>query len=184
MRESYGKGPASHPDPESCGSGRKASAEALTGAHAGQPSSCEIRPSGVPTPLTEAEGSTRTNVNGELARDPAQSETLCMRGNSSHGKREIPQVPTGLVPGGRSGKAIGRTLDMYAWGKSDDCVVPEKPPNKGEYLSPAEAVEGRRSTKGNAMSGAASRTLSRIDASISRHRVRCVASSLHRHHPR
>jgi len=52
MKESYRKGTASHPDPESCGSGRKASAEALTGAHAGQPSSCEIRQSGVPTPLS------------------------------------------------------------------------------------------------------------------------------------
>jgi hypothetical protein len=30
MQESYGEGPASRPDPESCGSGRKASAEALT----------------------------------------------------------------------------------------------------------------------------------------------------------
>src|SRR5262245_24690568 len=28
MKESHGEGPASHPDPESCGSGRKVSAEA------------------------------------------------------------------------------------------------------------------------------------------------------------
>jgi hypothetical protein len=33
--------------PESCGGGRKAVGEALTGAHAGQPSSCEITLSGV-----------------------------------------------------------------------------------------------------------------------------------------
>jgi hypothetical protein len=37
MKESHGKGPASHPDPESCVDGRKAGSEALTGAHAGQP---------------------------------------------------------------------------------------------------------------------------------------------------
>ena len=49
MKESCGKGPASHPDPESCVVGRKAGGEALIGAHAGQPSSCEIRSSGVPT---------------------------------------------------------------------------------------------------------------------------------------
>jgi hypothetical protein len=107
-----------------------------------------------------------------------------MRGNSAHGKREIPQVSTELVPVGRSGKAFGRTPDMHARGKSDDCVVAGKPPNKGAVNAPAEVVEGRRSTKGNALSGAASRTLSRIDASISRHRVRCVASSHHRYHPR
>ena len=50
MQESHGKGLASHPDPESCVDGRKAGGEALTGAHAGQPSSCEIMQSGVPTP--------------------------------------------------------------------------------------------------------------------------------------
>ena len=184
MKESYRKGPASHPDPESCGSGRKASAEALTGAHAGQPSSCEIRSSGVPTLLSEAEGHTGTGAIGKSVTDPTQSETLGMRGNSSHGKREIPQVPTGLVPGGRSGKAIGRTPDMHAWGKSDDCVVPGKPLNKGETLSPAEAVEGRRSAKGSPMPGAVSRTQSRITTSLLRHRTRGAALPSHRHHPR
>ena len=62
MQESHGKGPASHPDPESCVDGRKAGGEALTGAHAGQPSSCEIIPSGVPTPLSEAEGHTEIGL--------------------------------------------------------------------------------------------------------------------------
>ena len=54
MKESYREGPASHPDPESCVDGREAGGEALTGAHAGQPSSCEIRSIGMPTPLSEA----------------------------------------------------------------------------------------------------------------------------------
>jgi RNA-directed DNA polymerase len=184
MKEPYGEDPASRPDPESCARTGNGAGEALTGAHAGQPSSCEIRSSGVSTPLSEAEGHTEVGVIGEPSSDPAQSETLCMRGNSSHGKREIPQVPTGLVPRGRSGKAIGRTLDMHAWGKSDDCVVPGKPPNKGEHLSPAEVVEGRRSTKGSPMSGAVSRTQSRINTSLLRHRARGEASPSHRHHPR
>src|SRR5215831_16068063 len=90
MQESYGEGPASRPDPESCGSSRKASAEALTGAHAGQPWSGEIRSSGVPTPLSEAEGHTGGGASGEPSPDPTQSKTLRMRGNSSHGNREIP----------------------------------------------------------------------------------------------
>ena len=50
MEESHGKDLASHPDPESCAGGREATGEALTGAHAGQPSSREIIKSGVPTP--------------------------------------------------------------------------------------------------------------------------------------
>jgi hypothetical protein len=41
MKDSHWKGPASHPDPESCVDGRKAGDEALTGAHTGQPLSCE-----------------------------------------------------------------------------------------------------------------------------------------------
>src|SRR3954469_2442027 len=118
MKESYGKDPASHPDPESCVGGRKDAGEALTGAHVGQPSSCEIRSSGVPTPLCEAEGHTEGSVLGKPSPDPAQSETLCTRGNSSHGKREIPQVPTGSVPAGRPGKAFGRPPGMHDWGKS------------------------------------------------------------------
>src|SRR4051812_14168409 len=95
MEESHGKGPASHPDPESCLDGRKAGGEALTGAHAGQPSSCEIRPSGVPTPLSEAEGNTGSGATGEPLSDPAQSETLHTRGNSSHRYREVPTPPEG-----------------------------------------------------------------------------------------
>ena len=184
MEEPYGEDPASRPDPESCVRTGNGAGEALTGAHAGQPSSCEIRSSGVPTLLSEAEGHTEVGAIGKPSSDPAQSETLCLRGDSSHGKREIPQVPTGLVPRGRSGKAIGRTPDRHAWGKSDDCVGPGKPPNKGEPLSPAEVVEGRRSTKGSPTPGAASRTQSRTDASIPRHRARGAAWLSHRHHPR
>src|SRR3954447_3062664 len=105
MKESHGKGPASHPAPESCVGGLTAADEALTGAHVGQPSSCEIRSSGVPTPLSEAEGHTEGGVIGEPSSDPAQSETLCTRGNSSHGKREIPRVP--------AGDAVGRPEKVY-----------------------------------------------------------------------
>ena len=175
MQESHRKDLASHPDPESCVGGRETAGEALTGAHAGQPLSCEISYSGVPTPLSQAEGHTEGGATGKPSEDPAQSKTLRMRGNSLHGKREIPRVPTGHVPLGRSGKAINRTLGMYACGKSDDCVVPEKPPNKSESQPLAEAVEGRRSTKGNMVSKAASRTQRRTDVSIAPHRVRGVA---------
>src|SRR5262245_57017508 len=121
MKESHGKGPASHPDHESCVGGREAGSEALTGAHAGQPSSCEIRSSGVPTLLSEAEGHTEIGVRGEPVADPAQSETLCMRGNSSHGNREIPA--SFILWMDRLEKATSRTSRTHGVGKSDDLVV-------------------------------------------------------------
>jgi hypothetical protein len=93
MQESHGKDLASHPDPESCTGGREAAGEALTGAHAGQPSSREIIKSGVLTPLIEAEGNILDGVIGKPSMDPARSETLCMRGNSLRRNREIPQAP-------------------------------------------------------------------------------------------
>src|SRR5262245_49283757 len=130
MKESYGKDLASHPDPESCVGDRKGAGEALTGAHVGQPSSCEIRSSGVPMPVCEAEGHTEGGVIGKPSPDPAQSETLCTRGNSPHGKREIPRVPAG-GKAGRPEKVYDRTSGMHAPGKSDGRVVPKRSPNKG-----------------------------------------------------
>jgi RNA-directed DNA polymerase len=142
MKESYGKDPASHPDPESCIGGRKAAGEALTGAHVGQPSSCEIRLSGAPTPLSEAEGNTEGGVIGKPSPGPAQSETLCTRENSTHGKREIPWAPAG-GKAGRPEKVYDRTAGMHAPGKSDDRVVPGKPPNKGVPNLPGQAMHRR-----------------------------------------
>src|SRR6516225_9664092 len=113
MEESHGKGPASHPDPESCADGRKAGGEALTGAHAGQPSSCAIIPSGVPTPLSEAEGHTEIGATGEPISDPAQSKTLRMRGNSLHGNREIPTLPVADGATGRPEKATRRRSEEH-----------------------------------------------------------------------
>jgi hypothetical protein len=106
MKESHGKGPASHPDPESCAGGRKGAGEALTGTHAGQPLNCEIRSSGMPTLLSEAEVHTASGAHGEAPADPAQSETLRMRGNSSPGNREIPTSSAADRSADRSGVSI------------------------------------------------------------------------------
>ena len=95
MKESYRKDLAGHPDPESCGGGREAGAEALTGAHAGQPLSCEIKHFGVPTPLVDAEGNAGQGGRGEFCPAPAQSKTLRMREHSLHGNRETPRTPAG-----------------------------------------------------------------------------------------
>ena len=56
MKESYRKGVASHPGPESCVVSREAAIEALTGGSAGRVLSCEIIATGVPTLFSKAEG--------------------------------------------------------------------------------------------------------------------------------
>ncbi len=58
MKESYRKGIASHPGPESCVVSREAAIEALTGGSAGRVLSCEIIETGVPTLFSVAEGNT------------------------------------------------------------------------------------------------------------------------------
>ena len=175
MKESYRKGLASHPGPESCAGRRKAAGEALTGVHTDQVLSCEIRWSGVPTPLSEAEGHTDGDANRKPPLGPAQSETLCMCGNSMRENREVPRVPVGDRETGRLEKATNHTSNMNALGKSDGRIVPTKPPNNGQELQPAEAVEGRRPTKGNAQQTATLRTQGRDRVSIGLLRVRKAA---------
>jgi hypothetical protein len=86
-----------------------------------------------------------------------------MCGNSLHGNREIPEVPVDTWAG-RPEKAKCRTSGMHASGKSDGCIVPEKPSNKGGL--PAEMVEGRRPTKGNIAPMAVAQTQSWIAMSF------------------
>jgi RNA-directed DNA polymerase len=175
MRESHGEDPASYPDPESCAGRGNSAGEALTGAHAGQPSSREITWSGAPTLLTEAEGHTGPGVIGEPGPSSPRSETLRMRGNSLHGNREIPHTSAAVGSADRSGKTQSRTPDMHVGGKSDGRVVPEKPPNNAGVTLAAEAVEGRRPTEGNASKTATLRTQSRVSVSIGLERVRKAA---------
>jgi RNA-directed DNA polymerase len=79
MKESHREGVASHPVPESCVASRKAGREALTGAHAGGTSSCEISGFGVPTSSTETEGHTDGSANASFQRTPRSQRTqACM----------------------------------------------------------------------------------------------------------
>jgi hypothetical protein len=87
MKESHREGVANHPDPESCAVSRKVEREALTGAHAGGTSSCEISESGVPTSSTETEGHTDGNANASFQGTPRSQRTqACM---------ETPRARTG-----------------------------------------------------------------------------------------
>jgi len=173
MKESYSEGLASHAGPESCAGVREGTGEALTGVHTGQVSSCEINQSGMPTSSPSAEGNTLEGDRGESFEGPAQSKTLSMCGNSLHGNREIQEAPAQDGSAGRPEKAECRTSGMYASGKSDGCIVPEKLSNKGD--EPAETAEGRQPTKRNTLQSATPRTQSRTGVSIGLQGVREAA---------
>jgi RNA-directed DNA polymerase len=124
MKVRYRKGVAIHSGSESCGAGREAVVEALTGEAAGQPLSREIGNSGVPTQLCDAEG----NIEGGARREPSEnstrSKTLRMRRSPSHRNWEVSSVPdTGQLPKGASGKAYGRNPEVSPDEKSDACIV-------------------------------------------------------------
>ena len=64
---------------------------------------------------------------------------------------------------------------MHGRGKSDSFVVPGKSPNKAGQRAAAEAMEGRRLAKGNAVGAAAHRTQRREWATSGLDRVRQAA---------
>jgi len=132
MKEPYKKGVANHLDPESCAETGNRLGEALTGAHAGQPSSSEITTPGVPTLLTEREGHIRDDDNTRQSpRNATESQTLGMRGNSLHGNRETPKASATSNASSangraeRSEKALGHTSGVHVFGESDHSIVPE-----------------------------------------------------------
>ena len=83
----------------------------------------------------------------EPSMNPAQSETPGMLGNSMRENREARREAGSSTPE-RLEKATSYKTSSQAGGESDERVVPAKRSNNGEQ-SPAESVEGSRSTKGN-----------------------------------
>ncbi|MDQ3106625.1 MAG: hypothetical protein M3Q68_02340 [Actinomycetota bacterium] len=59
----------------------------------------EIKDTGVPTLLTEAEGNIIGGATREPPMDPARSKNLCMYGISMRENREIPRSPVRLIAG-------------------------------------------------------------------------------------
>lgn len=92
MRTLYIEGLAIRDDPESCGGVREGAAEALTGVRAGSVLSREIKGSGVPTSLSEAEG----NIDGRV---------IASGRRTPRGRR--PGACT-ESPGARTGRSRGR----------------------------------------------------------------------------
>jgi hypothetical protein len=87
-----------------------------------------------------------------LAREPGDPASFC--------------AALGSVARRAHREAQGRTTMSHRRGKSDCCAVPKKRPNKaaGEAPAAAEAVEGRRQAKGNAIAARMSRRLERPGA--------------------
>jgi len=107
MKESYGKGLATHTVPKSCGVARKGDGEPSTGERAGRVYSREnlnlrgadaVRRSGRPR---------RARRQREMRPDPARSETPSTSGYTRHGNREIPESPAADGAAGRIGKPTG-----------------------------------------------------------------------------
>ena len=105
MKESYGKGLATHTGPESCGAVCKGGVEALTGVRAGRVFSREsnflrgadaVRRSGRSHPARRYR---------ETRRSPARSKTPCTYGYTSRGNREVPCLPAADGAAGRVGKS-------------------------------------------------------------------------------
>jgi hypothetical protein len=105
MKESYGKGLATHAAPESCGAACEGSVEALTGARTGRVFSREsvfLRGADAVRRSGRLHSARRYR---ETRRDPARSETPCTYGHISHENREIPWVPAAVAVAGRVGKS-------------------------------------------------------------------------------
>jgi len=133
MKESYRKGVANRPDPESCAAYRKVRREALTGAHAGWVLSPEraIRSADAVRLSGRQHGRSRKRETPDSSAGP---ETPGMYGNSMHGNREIPVLPAAVRKPRAGGGTCKGTPLVNGAGKSDSRVVPEKVPNKGGSL--------------------------------------------------
>ena len=106
---------ANRDDPESCAVAREGGGEALTGACAGSVSSREIKGSGVPTPLTEAEGNIAGRVFASGRRTPRGRRPGACTRVSRRENREIPwspvpadDAPSGMVRGVADRPVAGR----------------------------------------------------------------------------
>jgi RNA-directed DNA polymerase len=174
MKESYIEGLASHDGPESCTGARKDAGEALTGVHMGGVLSRDNK--GYQGADAVASSGRRNAYvrQGECISNPARSKTSSTYGNSMRENREIPCFPLEGGSEGRAGKVKDRNPAMHEQGKSDNSIVPTKPPNKAGRPV-AEVVEGRGLTKENAGQQNTRRTQGRESVPSALERIRQAA---------
>jgi hypothetical protein len=110
MKELYIEDLASHDGPESCAVVRKGGGEALTGVRAGSVLSREIKGSGVPTSLSEAEGKIAGRVIASGRRTPrGRRPGACTESPGARTGRSRGRPYPSMTPGpGRVGRVGGR----------------------------------------------------------------------------
>jgi hypothetical protein len=149
MQVSYGEDLASHFGLQRrAGIGNGVCLSVRGEGNAGQPLSSEIITSVCRSCPDREKAMADCTVTGEEQSDAAESQTLCMRGNSRRENREIPSVSHLAFNWERSENVSDGTADMYADGKSHDPIVPAKRANKAGTPA-AESVEERGSPRGN-----------------------------------
>jgi len=174
MKESYRKGLASRPDPESCAEGGNTLGEALTGAHTGQLLSSENSTSACRPDSLQGKATLGPPSDREAAQDAAGSKNLSMCGNSMHENRETPSAPRSDDLGRL--EKDDHKANMHADGESDGPIVLRKGANEGGTPPLEEPLEERGPTEGNAFRLTAYRTQSRKGVSLELEGVRRVAS--------
>jgi len=174
MKESHNEGPARHDGPESCAGARGGTGEALTGVHMGGVLSRENRCNQGADDVVLCGRQHASAQNGESTSDPARSETSSTCRNFMRENREIPFLPFEGISEGRAGKVNDRNPAMHGHRKSDNSIVPAKPPNKAGRPA-AEVVEGRGLTKENASQQNTCRTQGRESVPNALERIRRAA---------
>ena len=143
MRTPDIEGVATRDGPESCAGTREGAGEALTGVRAGwaiEPRNHRVRGADA---VVRKRKATPPAALSRVAGGPARgqrpcacTEPPCARTGRSRAR------PSGRSAGGPLREGRGRTPEMNERGKSDNLVVPAKPPNKAGGPV-AEVVEGR-----------------------------------------
>lgn len=96
--------------------------------------------------------------------------------SSRHRNREISGISMNKDPIDRSGKTTNHNPDVSVPEKSDDCIRPMTPSNKGPARAgPAEKVEERRSAERNTTQTTSDRTQRRVTESSGLFRIRQAA---------
>src|SRR3954464_1342253 len=144
MKVRHRKGVAIHPDPESCGAGREAAAEALTGEAAGQPLSrenecLERRRCYALRKATPGTAPLRAVQGLHAVEDPEHAEKSFVQelGDLVSARRQ--------ATAGQVGEGMCHKPNCEPDEKSDACIVPTtNGPNNGSgsKLLPAEDREG------------------------------------------
>src|SRR5450631_4495987 len=132
MKESYRKGVASRPGPESCAASREAAVEALTGGSAGRVWSWEIIATGVPTSFSMAEGNTNGCANASTRRTPRPEVQHARRWGVGRlrNTNEVLEQRRATAGGGHGGKATGQGEH-----RAGDRAPDTEPDQRGERLA-------------------------------------------------